>query len=137
MVEFALVLPLLILLVLGIAEFGRGYYIQATISGAAREAARTMALAHDASPTIDQTAARASAKSAASNLPLTDTQVDVKVLDANGVVVTPGTCVTDSASNPDSTRTVAVTVSYDLTFITNQLGPTIKLNGTGVMRCNG
>ena len=47
-VEFALVLPLLVLLIAGIAEFGRLYYLQTTISGAAREGVRAMALQNNA-----------------------------------------------------------------------------------------
>ena len=46
-VEFALVVPILIVLVLGIAEFGRAFFIQSTISGAAREGVRRMALLTD------------------------------------------------------------------------------------------
>ncbi len=36
-VEFALVVPILLLLVLGIIEFGRAYNIQNSLSAAARE----------------------------------------------------------------------------------------------------
>ena len=43
-VEFALMLPVLVVLVFGIAEFGRIYHVQTTISGAAREGVRSMAL---------------------------------------------------------------------------------------------
>ena len=58
-VEFALVMPLLLILVLGIAEFGRAYNIQTTLSAAAREGVRVMALQNSSS------AARTSTKSAA------------------------------------------------------------------------
>jgi len=40
MVEFALVIPLLLLLVFGIMEFGRAFYAYSAISNAAREGAR-------------------------------------------------------------------------------------------------
>ncbi|NKX52544.1 pilus assembly protein, partial [Arthrobacter deserti] len=43
-VEFALILPILVALLLGIMEFGRAYYTQITLANAAREAARTMAV---------------------------------------------------------------------------------------------
>ena len=43
-VEFALVAPVLLLMVLGIAEFGQAYHVQATISQAAREGVRVMAV---------------------------------------------------------------------------------------------
>ncbi|QGN33303.1 TadE/TadG family type IV pilus assembly protein [Microlunatus sp. Gsoil 973] len=123
-VEFALVVPLLVLLILGIAEFGRAYYLQTTISGAAREAARVMALANDPSATANVSHARAAAKVAASNLGLTDGQI----------AITPATCVTNGTA---PTATVTVKVSYPLTFITSQFGSPITLIGTGVMRCNG
>jgi len=40
-VEFALVAPILILLVVGIAEFGRAYNVQNSLSAAAREGVRS------------------------------------------------------------------------------------------------
>lgn len=40
LVEFALVVPLLLLLVIGIAEFGRAWMTQNIMTGAVREAAR-------------------------------------------------------------------------------------------------
>ncbi len=44
LVEFAIVVPLLILLVVGIAEFGRAWMSQNIITGAAREAVRIAAV---------------------------------------------------------------------------------------------
>ena len=35
-VEFAMIMPLLLVLVLGIAEFGRAFQVQGTLSAAAR-----------------------------------------------------------------------------------------------------
>ncbi len=46
-VEFALILPLLVVLVFGITEFGRAYFVQTTLSGAARDGVRVMALQND------------------------------------------------------------------------------------------
>ena len=43
-VEFALILPVLLLLVLGLIEFGRVYNVQISLTNAAREGARTMAI---------------------------------------------------------------------------------------------
>jgi len=112
-VEFALVVPLLLALVLGIVEFGHAYHVQTTLSGAAREGVREMAL-HD-----DPAAARATTKAAAPQLALSDGQI----------VVTPGTCVAGA--------TGSVTVTYPMPFITEFFGTTITLTGKGVMRCNG
>ena len=44
LVEFALVVPLLLLLVVGIAEFGRAWMTQNILTGAAREAVRIAAV---------------------------------------------------------------------------------------------
>src|SRR5687768_9278597 len=46
-VEFAMIVPLLLVLVLGIAEFGHAFQVQGTLSAAAREGARVMALQND------------------------------------------------------------------------------------------
>ena len=116
--EFALVVPLLLVLVLGIVEFGRAYHVQTTLSGAAREGVREMALHNDPAD------ARAATKAAAPQLALTDGQI----------AVTPSTCVA-SAGTPTATATV--TVSYPMPFITDFFGTTITLTGKGVMRCNG
>ena len=113
-VEFALIVPLLLLLVLGIAEFGRAYNVQTTLSGAARAGVRVMALQNDA------TAAKTATKSAAVPLALSDAQI---VVSAN--------CPTTGTAN------ATVTVSYPMVFITNFFGPSIGLTGKAVMRCNG
>lgn len=61
-VEFALVLPLFLVLVFGIVEFGRGYHTKTTLTHAAREGARVAALnigdpvqaARQAAPSLNQ-----------------------------------------------------------------------------------
>ena len=58
-VEFAFIVPLLIVLVLGIAEFGHAFQVQGTLSAAAREGVRLMALQNDPA------AARAAVRNAA------------------------------------------------------------------------
>jgi Flp pilus assembly protein TadG len=113
-IEFALVLPILVLLVLGIMEFGRAYHVQTTISGAAREGARVMALQSDSA------AAQAAAQSAAQPLAVSVGQINVS----------PSSCTT-------SDDVVTVTVSYPLTFLTGAFGAAVTLTGKGVMRCNG
>jgi Flp pilus assembly protein TadG len=42
--EFALVVPLLMILLVGIIEFGRAYNVQISLNGASREGARALAL---------------------------------------------------------------------------------------------
>jgi Flp pilus assembly protein TadG len=118
-VEFALVVPLLILLVLGIAEFGRAFQAQSTLSAAARESVRTMALQNDPAR------ARAMARSVASSLrpSLTDGQIAISPA-ACPATYTPG-------------ASVRVTITYRMPFLTGFFGAGVDLTGTGVMRCNG
>jgi Flp pilus assembly protein TadG len=47
MIEFALIAPLLIMLLVGIVEFGRGYSAKVRLTGAARDGARSVALRQD------------------------------------------------------------------------------------------
>ncbi|SEP17785.1 TadE/TadG family type IV pilus assembly protein [Trujillonella endophytica] len=117
-VEFALLLPILLLLVLGIVEFGRGFQVSGTLSAAAREGVRVMALQNDPA------AARAAVRSAAGTLDpaLTDVQI----------TITPATCPVGTG-----TATVRLTIAYDLPLMTGLFGTTVGLTGTGVMRCGG
>ena len=120
--EFALVAPLLLLMVLGIAEFGRAYHVQTTLSQAAREGVRVMALKND--PAGARAATKAAFDQAAEPLSLTDSQISVS----------PTTCV---ASGLTPAATATVTVTYQLAFISKLFGSGVTLTGTGVMRCNG
>ena len=115
-VEFALVAPLLLMMVLGIAEFGRAYHVQTTLSQAAREVVRVMALQNAPAAAITAT------KAAAPTLTLTN------------VTVTPASCI---ASGTTPAATATVTVTYQLAFISKLFGSGVTLTGKGVMRCNG
>jgi len=117
-VEFAFILPLLIVLVLGIAEFGRAFQVSGTLSAAAREGVRVMALQND--PAAARTAVRNAAPSL--NPAVTNAQI----------TITPASCPTGATST-----TVRVTVSYPMPFLTGFFGSGVTLSGTGVMRCNG
>ena len=118
-VEFAFLLPILVLLVLGIAEFGHAFQVQGTLSAAAREGVRVMALQND------PVAARAAVRNAAPTLDpgITDTQISIS----------PASCPVNTAG---STR-VELTIDYPMPFLTGFFGDDIDLTGTGVMRCNG
>lgn len=113
-VEFAIVLPVLLMLVMGIIEFGHAYNAQLTLTQAAREGVRAMAISNDPA------AARSNTKSAAASLYplLTDGQITV-----SPAACTPGTRAT-------------VTITYPLGTITGIVSP-ITLTGKGVMRCGG
>ena len=116
LVELALVLPILVLLVFGIVEFGRAYNAQVTLTHAAREGARVLALTRDAG------AAETAAVGAATSL------------DPAQLSVTSDSC--------DPGLPTQVTLSYDFTYDIPLLGSdtltlTLTLTGTGVMRCGG
>jgi Flp pilus assembly protein TadG len=106
MVEFAIILPVLLMLVLGIIQFGRAYNIQVSIQAAAREGARELALRHAAAVAG---AVHANAPSASfSSTPCPPTG--------------------------DGSATVVVTQNYTFGIPLVPLG-TKTLTATGVMRC--
>jgi Flp pilus assembly protein TadG len=43
-VEMAIVLPILLLIIFGIIEFGRGYQVKVQLTGSVRDVARALAL---------------------------------------------------------------------------------------------
>lgn len=118
-VEFAMIMPLLIALVIGIAEFGRAFQVQGTLSAAAREGVRMMALQNDPA------AAREATRNAASSLNpgVTDGQI----------TISPASCPTLGAGSTQ----VRLTVDYPMPYLTGFFGSGLDLTGTGVMRCNG
>jgi Flp pilus assembly protein TadG len=118
-VEFAFIVPLLITLVLGIAEFGHAFQVSGTLSAAAREGVRVMALQNDPA------AARDAVRNAAPALDpaLTNAQI----------TITPASCPTTGTGN----TTVRLTINYPMPFLTDFFGGSVDLTGTGVMRCNG
>lgn len=113
-VEFALVLPLLILVLLGIVEYGSVYNAQLMVTGAAREAAREMAVTGNAGSATS--AALAASPGLAPAL-------------AAGDVAFSGACAPGSD--------VTVTVSYDKPFLTGMFGASVDLTGIATRRCGG
>jgi Flp pilus assembly protein TadG len=118
-VEFALIVPVLVVLVLGIAEFGHAFQVQGTLSAAAREGVRAMALRNDADEARD--VVRAAAPS-----------LDPAITDAQ-ITIDPPVC---PQLNGGSTS-VSLTIDYPMPFLTGFFGSSVELTGTGVMRCNG
>lgn len=112
MVEFAIVLPLLLLLVFGIIEFGRGYNAQLTLTHAAREGVREYAL------TQDPDAGMATARDAATTL------------DPAQMTVTVTGCTVGSPT------TLRITYPFQL-FIPFFPSTPIQLASEGSMRCGG
>lgn len=118
-VEFALVLPVLLLLLLGIVEFGHAYNAQISLTHAAREGARVMAIQNKPGE------ARLAAKSAAVGLNPQLADADFSSLPL---------CPLPTSANP--APTVTMTITYEVDTITGIAGP-FELKGIGVMRCGG
>lgn len=95
-VEFALVLPVLLLLVLGIIQFGRLYSNDETITNATRAGARVAAVSRATSDPVGTTIQ--AVKAAAPNL--TQSQINVTVSPAPPWQ--PGSMVTVTATYPYS-----------------------------------
>lgn len=113
-VEFALLAPVLIMVLLGIMEFGRAYNVQTTLTNAAREGVRNMAINNS------QDTARTAAKNAA-------TQLNPTLTDGN---------ITFSTASCTVGAQMTVTVSYNLSTMTGIAGP-FAMTGKGTMLCGG
>ncbi|WP_138414200.1 TadE/TadG family type IV pilus assembly protein [Sinomonas gamaensis] len=111
-VEFALVLPVLLALVLGIIDFGRVFNAQQTLTYATRAGARVMAIQNN------QTAAISAAQTAAAPL---------GQIASSAFTVSPSTC----------TSGVQVTVTVTYTVPTTGFFGTFPLTAKGVMLCGG
>ena len=115
-VEFALVAPVLIALIIAVVEFSNAYNVQVSVTQASREAARTMAITKDASK------ATAAGKAGAPS-------IDTALL----------TFDYSAASCPAATPTpnAIVTVTYTGTSLTGFFGSSLILTGKGAMQCGG
>jgi Flp pilus assembly protein TadG len=120
-VEFALVLPILLMLIFGIIDFGRAYNAKISLTQAAREGARVRALGGDAVATTN------------------------RVQQAAGFLA--GSVSVDSGvpcpTVPLSSDVATVKATYTFSYITPigalvgfASGP-VTLTGKGVMRCLG
>ena len=123
-VEFALLAPVLFMLLLGIMEFGRAYNVQVTLTNAAREGVRTMAINND------QATARSATKNAADAISprLKDTDIAFAFQDIPATTPAPTSCLAG--------RQVSVTISYSLSTMTGIAGP-FGMTGKGTMLCGG
>lgn len=112
LVEFAIIAPLLLLLVFGIIEFGRAYNAQNTLTHAAREGARKYAI------TQDTAEGEAAAKNAATSL------------DSSKITVTLSSCV------PGDPATVTLEYPFTLQIAFFPV-TSFTMQSEGVMRCGG
>lgn len=119
-VEMAIVLPLLLLLVFGIVEFGRAYMTDISVTHAAREGSRAYAITRGS-------ADAATAESAAIEAAERTVAPEIRPKLSFGF--------TDC--EPGSPAYVVVTyLNYDLLIPFVSRG-TVDLSATGVMRCGG
>jgi Flp pilus assembly protein TadG len=105
LVEFALVLPILLVLVFGIVDFGRAFQASITLTNATREGARLGATGADQSTICNRVTATAG--------------------------VSPVTCTVTNAEGATGTS-VVVNAQHTLTFITPVGGLIAKLGGSSV-----
>ena len=112
-VEFALVAPILLALVAGIVEFSHAYNLQISVTQAAREAAREMAIEDD------QGAAALAAAAGAPGLSTGDFEYSFS----------PAAC-----ADGDN---MTVTITYPAATMTGIFGSSVTVTGVGAMRCGG
>lgn len=119
-VEFALILPVLLLMIIGIIEFSLGFNAQLSLNQAAREGARNMAIHNNA------TAAATAASNAAGRLEATSVSTTFSV--------------TGGGTTCSAGKQVTATTSYTLTTVTGFLDAftgSIVMTGKGTMQCGG
>ena len=111
--EFALLLPIIIILAMGIIEFGRGYNATIELTGAVREGARALALGQSSSDAADAIVAASPGLS-------------------------PVPSVSGIASCPNGADQARITANYSLVYeIPFVTQGTWDISRTGVMRCGG
>ncbi len=126
-VEFALIMPILFLLVFGIFEFGRAYNAQVSLTGAAREGARVMAIRNDSTCNTSPAGAKYVVTQAASLSP---------ALTCGEVAVTPTSCVPGANVTVTATRVL----NYSIPTFVDSNGDGVgswTVTGKAVMRCGG
>ncbi len=106
MVEFAILLPLMLLLAFGIVDFGRGFFSWLIITNGAREGARAAA--------VGKTPAQIAAvvQSAISGLHVTGVQTGSCTSGADGSL-----CITTTNAGGMMGEPVAVTVRYNFRYM--------------------
>ncbi|WP_449372144.1 TadE/TadG family type IV pilus assembly protein [Arthrobacter psychrolactophilus] len=128
-VEFAFILPVLVLLVIGIMEFGYLFNQQISATNAAREGARFAAVHYTdpayATPAAVTTGAKAAARNSAPSLSSSST---INVVYQAGGACSPGKNVTVTVLPPKAWLTG---------FLPSKLIAPVQITGVGVMQCGG
>jgi len=121
-VEFALVVPLLVMILFGIVEFGNYFFIQSTVAGAARVGVRSYVVNW------------------------TKTGADATAIDRARQAVPNGTAVVSAVFTPPCTPTTVgsqtrLVLTYRYSSLTGLfdglLGSNITVTGVGSMACGG
>lgn len=121
-VEFALVLPMLLAILLGIIEFGRAYNAQVSLTHSAREAARSFAIGE---------------KRTVEGVTLSRWESAVKTgRDAAPSLVGDVMDFGDALADCPSKTTVQIKIEYPLQTVTG-IADGMTLQGTAAMRCGG
>lgn len=125
-VEFAIVMPLLMVLMVGIMEFGYAFFIQASVAAAARVGVRYYTINWNST----DSATRLAAIQTAINM--------AKSAVPDGTKVTAATAFSPLCAK-DSETTLVVTYKYgSLTGLFDSvLGSNIIITGKGSMQCGG
>jgi Flp pilus assembly protein TadG len=126
LVEFAIVLPVLLVLIFGILEFSVMLYDKAMITNASREGARTGIVYSYPTPISTTEITQA-----------VDSYLQGHMISFGGSS-TPNVSVSGACANPGDSLTVAVTYEYDFLILPNfiqTLSGTMKLDAQTTMRC--
>ena len=131
--EFALILPVLFLLIAGIIEFGRGWNIKQVVTDAAREGARYVVVV-DGTLTINDIKAKIRQRLALANIPTTDPPTTITITDAANFHC-PGGALTAHGAE----MSVLVTTTHGMNFVGTLLGwagvnKTITISSRATMR---
>ncbi|BCW67953.1 hypothetical protein NicSoilB4_27160 [Arthrobacter sp. NicSoilB4] len=113
-VEFALVAPILLAIVVAIVEFSSFYNLQISVTQAAREAAREMAVTKNAGQAVA-----------------------AGVAGAPGLGIPPGNITFSAGGCATPGATVIATITFTRASLTGFFGPTVTVNGRAAMRCGG
>jgi len=130
LVEFALILPVLVMFVFGIVEFGRAYSARIQLTAAVRDGARAAALGNDAV---------AATRAGAPGLRAADLSVSYTSSPGSSCTGASSTTTTTSLS---STTTTIPTATVTATYLFHYEIPLVRsgtwtLTATGVFRCAG
>ena len=123
MVEFALVLPMFLLLIFGVLDFGRAVYADSTITNAAREGARFAIITP-----FPTSAVQAKVQQYAATLSIPTSDVSVSCVTADG---------TNNCQNAQAGDQVTVAVTYTyvpvVVNIADFTGPSLTMTAQATM----